>query len=107
MKAKLPNLKLQKFNGKQLEDWQPFWKQFRSSIDQNSHVDTVNKWIYLRNLLEKVALATVEGIKISAANYVRVKDTSQKKFGDIQAHIDSLDRMKGIKNPTSSMTSTA
>jgi len=48
---KLPAIKFDPFAGN-VETWSRFWKQFRSSIDEDASLSTINKHVFLRGYLE-------------------------------------------------------
>ena len=67
-KAKLPKLEVKKFNGR-LQDWQEFWDSFQSSIDKNESLSAVDKFAYLRSLVQEPARSTIAGFALTSANY--------------------------------------
>ena len=67
-KAKLPKLVIKKFYG-EAHLWQELWNSFKSSIDDNKNLSTIDKFNYLRNLLESNAYSTIAGLSLTAANY--------------------------------------
>ena len=66
-KAKLPKLVIKKFYG-EAHLWQEFWDSFKSSIDDNKNLPTIDKFNYLKNLLESNAYSTIAGLSLTAAN---------------------------------------
>ena len=54
IKVKLPKLELKPFDGNIL-NWQPFWDRFQSSIDSNSNISPVDKFVYLQSYLSPSA----------------------------------------------------
>jgi hypothetical protein len=50
-KTKLPKLSLPRFSGDPTK-WMPFWDSFSSAIDENNDLNDVDKFQYLRSLLE-------------------------------------------------------
>jgi len=49
--VKLPAIKLESFAGN-VETWSRFWEQFRSSIDEDASLSTINKHVFLLGYLE-------------------------------------------------------
>jgi hypothetical protein len=49
--VKLPAIKLEPFTCN-VENWPRFWEQFRSSIDDDASLSTINKNVFLRGDLE-------------------------------------------------------
>jgi len=101
--VKLPTIKLESFRGN-IEEWQCFWEQFKSSIDQNPNLSPIDKHTFLRGYIEDEPKRLVDGISITAENYETVKNILIAKYGDknriIQAHLDFLENIPPIKNPT-------
>ena len=60
VKAKLPKLEVKRFNGR-LQDWQEFWDSFQSSIDRNENLSAVDKFSYLKSLVQEPARSTIAG----------------------------------------------
>ena len=89
----LPKLELRKFNGKICE-WQEFWDGFSSSIDNNEQLSDVDKFAYLRGLLEEPAKSTIAGFSLTEANYKSavelVKKRFDKKSAVQRAHVNEL-----------------
>ena len=79
MHARLPKLDLKKFSGKPY-DWQEFWDAFRSSIDENEQLAEVDKFSYLKSLLEEPAKKVVSGFALTGANYRQAIDLLQQRF---------------------------
>ena len=101
VRARLPKLELKKFSGKPY-DWQEFWDAFRSSIDENEELAEVDKFTYLRHLLEDPAKGVVAGFSLTEANYVAavnlLKQRCAKPSIIRQAHINELRSLKPFYN---------
>ena len=92
-KAKLPKIILKKFHGDPI-CFTPFWDSFRSAVDDNPCLSDVDKFNYLRNLLEGSAAGAIRGLPLTAENYGAAKDILKKRFGQpqiiINAHMEGL-----------------
>jgi hypothetical protein len=77
--AKLPKLELRKFNRK-ICKWQEFWDGFSSSIDNNEQLTDVDKFAYLRGLLEEPAESTIAGFSLTEAIYKSAVELLKKRF---------------------------
>ena len=92
-KVRLPKLSLPHFNG-DLMKWPTFWDSYDSAIHNNSELTDVDKFNYLRSLLERTALDAVAGLTLSAANYQEAVEILQKRFGNkpliISKHMETL-----------------
>ena len=79
-KAKLPKLEVKKFSGR-LQDWQEFWDSFQSSIDKNASLSAVDKFAYLRSLVQEPARSTIAGFALTSANYEAAVQALKKRYG--------------------------
>ena len=90
-KVRLPKLSLPHFNG-DLVKWPTFWDSYESAIHKNDELTDVDKFNYLRSLLECTALDAISGLTLSAANYKEAVEILQKRFGNkpliISKHMD-------------------
>ena len=82
-KVKLPKLSLKRFNG-EVTKWSTFWDAFDSSINGNPGLSDIDKFIYLKSLLEGTASEAVSGLKLTAANYAEAVSILRKRFGNKQ-----------------------
>ena len=91
--AKLPKLDLPKFGG-QLQEWQEFWDSFKSTVNNNDALAEVDKFKYLKSLLNEPAKSTIAGFALTSANYQAAVDLLKRRYGRrdaIQkAHIEDL-----------------
>ena len=92
-KPKLPKLMLPKFKG-DVTTFQAFWDCFNSAVNNNPDLSAVDKFNYLRALLEGPAARSVQGLTLTAANYSTALEILQDHFGKrqqiISAHMDDL-----------------
>ena len=98
-KAKLPKLEVKRFNGR-LQDWQEFWESFQSSIDGNDNLSAVDKFSYLKSLVQEPARSTIAGFALTAVNYEAAVQALKKRYGkDIaiqRAHVNDLLNMPPV-----------
>lgn len=91
--AKLPKLEVKRFKGNVCK-WQEFWDSFESSIHSNSCLSNVDKFNYLRGLLEEPAKSCIAGFSLTGANYPSaveiLKDRYGKKSVVQRAHMQQL-----------------
>ena len=80
MKAKIPKLQVKRFNSR-LQDWQKFWDSFQSSIDRNDNLFAVNKFSYLKSLVQERVRSTIEGIVLTAVNSETAVQALKKHYG--------------------------
>ena len=91
--VRLPRLDFQTFNGDPLE-WKSFWDTFECIVDNDSSLDDMMKFSYLRQKLDGKAKIALDGLTLTKANYKEAVKLLKERFGDeqyiIQAHMDAL-----------------
>ena len=99
----MPKLVIKKSYG---EDhlWQELWDSFKSSIDSNKNLSTIDKLNYLKNLLESNAYSTIATLLLTAANYSTTLDLLHKRYEQkqiiVNSHIDSILKIQQLHNDT-------
>jgi len=90
---KLPKLTLPRFRG-DLTSWTTFWDLFQSTVHNNIGMSKVDKFSYLKSLLEGAAARTIQGLTLSDANYDSAIVMLEERFGRpkeiLAAHMDEL-----------------
>lgn len=80
--------------------WTSFWDAYQSAVHSNSALLDVDKFNYLRSLLDHTAFDVISGLTLSAANYSQAIEILQKCFGNKQVivskHMDQLMKMETI-----------
>ena len=98
-KVKLPKLVLKKFDGG-ITNWSLFWDSFESSIHQNPDLTEIDKFIYLKSLLESSAAEVISGLTLSSSNYTEALSLLKKRFGNkqhqISKHMDALMNLEPV-----------
>ena len=93
IKPKLPKLQLPKFAG-DITKFRTFWDSFNSAIHCNDELSAIDKFDYLKALLEGPAAQAIQGLTLSEANYTAAIELIKERFGKTQqiisAHIDEL-----------------
>ena len=59
-----------------------FWDSFESAIDRNTGLSEIDKFNYLKSLLEKSATETISGLTLTADNYKEAIYILKKRFGN-------------------------
>ena len=80
-KVKLSKLSLPHFNGDMMK-WPTFWDSYESAIHRDDELTDVDKFNYLRSLLERTALEAIAGLTLSAMNYQEAVELLKKRFGN-------------------------
>ena len=82
-KPKLPRIELPKFSGN-VTKFQSFWEGFESSVHQNTGLSVIDKFSYLRALLEGAAARSIQGLALTEGNYCAAIDILKEQFGKPQ-----------------------
>ena len=77
---KLPKLSLPIFTGNILE-WQTFWDSFESSVHHNDSLSDIQRFSYLRSLLQGDAVRVIEGFPLTHTNYIQAVELLKERFG--------------------------
>ena len=102
-KAKLPKLQVKPFNGEPTEH-QSFMDNFKSAIDSNTILTNVDKFVYLKNLLQGKAAYAIQGLPITDEIYNVALDILSSRFGNkqtiISSHMENLIKLPAVVNIT-------
>ena len=97
--VKLPKLKIKTFSGEPME-WQSFKETFSSAVDANENLTKIEKFTYLKGLLDKAARKTIQGFSLTNENYYKAMKLLEERFGNpqtiISSHMASLLKIKAI-----------
>ena len=100
--AKLPKLTIQPFKG-DLTTWITFWDSYKVAIHENSSLSDIDKFNYLRSLLQGPALDAVSGLTLTASNYKEAVTVLEKRFGNKQQIVSKhMDVLLNVEPVTSS-----
>lgn len=98
-KVKLPKITLPRFSGNPMK-WTPFWDSFKSAVHDNGALSEVDKFNYLRSLLDRSAYDTIAGLTLSEAHYQEAIELLRKRFGNkqliISKHMESLLQVEAV-----------
>ena len=86
--AKLPKLHLKRFSVDP-KNWQIFWDSFSSAVHKNTSPTNVDKFNYLRSLLDGPALNSITGLPQTELNYKEAIEILTDRFGNKQIIISS------------------
>ena len=81
--AKLPKLTLRKFSGDP-KSWQLFWDSFEAAVHNNSSLSKIDKFNYLKSLVEGNAASAIDGFSLTADNYESAVKLLKDRFADPQ-----------------------
>nr|CAD2207456.1 unnamed protein product [Meloidogyne enterolobii] len=91
IKAKLPQIQIQKFDG-EIESWFSFWENFKVLVHDERNLSEIEKFNFLQAGLEGAAKELIEGIPITKDGYYDAIDLILEKFGDSKKLIRSLNQ---------------
>ena len=98
MQAKLPKLTLPRYSGEPTK-WQQFWDSFESAVHKNSAISNVDKFNYLKGLLDGPAASCIAGVALTNGNYNAALDLLKNRFANpqllISSHMDALLKLQG------------
>ena len=90
-KTKLPKLIIRKFNGEP-SNWSEFWDIHESSVHKNPTLTDLDRFNYLKTLVEGPAYSTIYGLTLTSENYGAAIEMLKERFGQnqliISSHID-------------------
>ena len=103
-KPKLPKLTLPRFRG-DLTSWTTFWGLYKSIVHEYCEITKVDKFSYLKSLLEGAAAKAIQGLALSDANYDSAVDLFRERFSksqaNITAHMEELLKVPGCTSDRS------
>ena len=88
MKAKLPKLYINKFSSN-VTKFSGFWESFNSTVNKNPTPSAIDKFNYLKALLEGPAASAIQGLALSEGNYAAALELLQQGFGWTQQIISA------------------
>ena len=104
-KPKLQKIELPKFRG-DVTRWLSFWDSFNSAIHTNGNVSDIDKFHYLKGLLEGSAAQSIQGLSLTSANYHEAISILKERYGNkqmiISAHMDELLKIPACVNDKAS-----
>ena len=80
--------------------WPSFWDSYESAVHNSPDLTEVEKFNYLRSLLDGAAYDAIAGLTFSSVNYKEAVQILQKRFGDeqliINRHMEALLRVDPV-----------
>ncbi|GFR20310.1 uncharacterized protein TNCT_577181 [Trichonephila clavata] len=62
---RLPKLTLESFSGKDISSFPSFWARFKSAVDDNSNLNDVDKFSYLKSVVTSDAELAIRGLTLT------------------------------------------
>jgi len=101
--VKLRAIKMDPFKG-DVETWSRFSDHFRSFIDEDASLSTINKHVFHRGYLEGEPKRLLDGIAVTASTNEETKKILLAKYGDtnrtIEGHLDFLESLPPATSAT-------
>ena len=101
--VKLPKLEIKRFSGYP-SHWRSFWDSFQAAVGKHSHIEDVEKFNFLKGLLEGKAAMAISGLELSNENYKEAVSLLSDRFGSKQVvithHMDTLLQIVPVKTGT-------
>ncbi len=92
-RMKLPKLALRSFSGN-ITQWLTFWDSFKSAIHDTDQFADIDKFNYLKSLLNHTALEAISGLALTSSNYAQAISILERRFGNhqqiISKHMEML-----------------
>ena len=79
-RPKLPKLHLPKFTG-DITKFKPFWDGFNSAIHLNPELSPIDKFNYLKGLLDGSAANVIQGLSLTVDNYMAAVELVKERYG--------------------------
>lgn len=103
-KPRLPKITLPRFNG-EVTKWSTFWDSFNSAIHTNTDIANIDKFNYLKSLIEGPAARAIQGLTLTNDNYEAAVKILKERFGKrqqiVSAHMDELLKIPNCSNDKS------
>lgn len=100
MKIKLPSQTLTKFDGK-FSNWNSFWDDFSSSVDDDPELPPIQKFKYLRSVLLNEPYRIAQPYSLTNKNYFIVINLLKDRYGNPTLIKENLlNELKDLYRPT-------
>ena len=81
VRAKLPKLTVKKIDGDP-KKWPEFWDFYKNSIYENESLSEMDKFSYLKGLLDGVAKDEIADFTLKEVNFKSAIELLKRRFGD-------------------------
>ncbi|GFQ82258.1 integrase catalytic domain-containing protein [Trichonephila clavata] len=85
---RLPKLTLESFSGKDISSFPSFWARFKSAVDDNSNLNDVDKFSYLKSVVTSDAELAIRGLTLTPENYAKAVKILEDRFGRKELIVD-------------------
>ncbi|GFX64673.1 integrase catalytic domain-containing protein [Trichonephila clavipes] len=84
----LPKLTLESFSGKDISSFPSFWVRFKSAVHENSSLNDVDKFSYLKSVVTSDAELAIRGLTLTSENYAKAIKILENRFGRKELIVD-------------------
>ncbi|XP_071044577.1 uncharacterized protein [Parasteatoda tepidariorum] len=99
---RLPKLTLESFSGKNIGSFPSFWARFKSAVHENSSLNDIDKFSYLKSVVTDDAELAIQGLTLTSENYVKAVEILEKRFGRKELitdyHMNCLLNLTPVRN---------
>ncbi|GFU88217.1 integrase catalytic domain-containing protein [Trichonephila clavipes] len=85
---RLPKLTLESFSGKDISSFPSFWARFKSAVHENSSLNDVDKFSYLKSVVTSDAELAIRGLTLTSENYAKAMKILENRFGSKERIVD-------------------
>ncbi|GFW18902.1 integrase catalytic domain-containing protein [Trichonephila clavipes] len=85
---RLPKLTLESFSGKDISSFPSFWARFKSAVHENSSLNDVDKFSYLKSVVTSDAELAARGLTLISENYAKAMKILEDRFGRKELIVD-------------------
>ncbi|GFQ98381.1 integrase catalytic domain-containing protein [Trichonephila clavata] len=85
---RLPKLTLESFSGKDISSFPSFGAKFKSAVDDNSNLNDVDKFSYLKSVVTSDAELAIRGLTLTPENYAKAVKILEDRFGRKELIVD-------------------
>ena len=98
--VKLPKLDIKKFDG-DFTQWNSFWDIYGASVHRRTDIEGVEKFTYLKGLLEGDALKLVEGFNLESRYYDEAIQLLKNTYGqETEIKMSFVKKLLQLENPS-------
>ena len=100
--VKLPKIEIKYFYG-DYTCWKSFKETFEATVHRRTDLTNIEKFTYLRSLLNKTASQAIEGFPLTADNYAAAWKLLNERFGNeqiiISSHMNKILNISPVYSP--------
>ncbi|GFX63419.1 DUF1758 domain-containing protein [Trichonephila clavipes] len=85
---RLPKLTLESFSGKDISSFPSFWARLNSAVHENSSLNDVDKFSYLKSVVTSDAELAIRGLTLTSENYAKAIKILENRFGRKELIVD-------------------